>query len=159
DGGLVDLLVFVDVVGGAVAGHLAHVGAGGGWGAVVVLHDVVLDQGVGGPAVEGDQGGAAGGVEVGGEGDGVVGAGVPADAGDEVADAAPGGGVAGGGVQGDAGGALAGGPHLVVVAAVGAGLARTEGRRGVGGAGGAGQDRHGRGQHGGHRGGAGTADQ
>lgn len=53
DGGLVDPLGAVDVVGGAVRDHGAE--AGGAGGRVVgaeVLDDVVLDQGVGGPAVD-----------------------------------------------------------------------------------------------------------
>lgn len=55
DGRLVDLLVLPDVVDGAVAGDLADLLALSRAGAVAgVLLDVVLDQGVGGPAVEGD---------------------------------------------------------------------------------------------------------
>ncbi len=50
--GLVDLLVLVEVVRGAIAGRGAHEGAQRGATALVVLDDVVLDQRVGGPAVE-----------------------------------------------------------------------------------------------------------
>src|SRR5262249_14435582 len=136
DRGLIDLLVLIDVVRPTVTAHRALEGAGGGRGAVVVLHDVVLDQRVGRPAVQGDQRGAARGTEAAGEADGVAAAGVPADAGDEVADAAPGARIAGAGVQRDAGRALAVGPHLEVVAAVGAGLVRADLRRGTRGTGG-----------------------
>lgn len=56
---LVDLGVLPDVVDRAVASHLAHLGALGGTGAVGgVLLDVVLDQGTGGPAVDGDKDGS-----------------------------------------------------------------------------------------------------
>lgn len=56
DGGLVDLLVRVDVVDGTVAGHTAHPGSQHRAHAVaVVLSDVVLDQRVGGPAVDGGE--------------------------------------------------------------------------------------------------------
>lgn len=56
DGRLVDLLVLPDVVNGAVAGDGAHLLALRAAGAVGgVLLDVVLDQGVGGPAVDGDE--------------------------------------------------------------------------------------------------------
>jgi hypothetical protein len=54
DGGLVDLGVLPDVVDGAVAGDLAHLGALGRARAVgCVLLDVVLDEGVRGPSVDG----------------------------------------------------------------------------------------------------------
>jgi hypothetical protein len=56
DGGLVDLLVLPDVVGGAVAVDGADLLALGGARAVVgVLLDVVLDQGVLRPPVDGDE--------------------------------------------------------------------------------------------------------
>jgi len=59
DGRLVDLGVLPDVVDGAVASHLAHLGALGGTGAVGgVLLDVVLDQGTGSPSVDGDKDGS-----------------------------------------------------------------------------------------------------
>jgi hypothetical protein len=59
DGGLVDLLVLPDVVDGAVARHGADLLALRAAGAVggVLLH-VVLDERVGGPAVDGDEDGA-----------------------------------------------------------------------------------------------------
>lgn len=59
DGRLVDLGVLPDVVDGAIAGDLAHLGALGGTSTVVgVLLDVVLNQGAGGPSVDGDEHGA-----------------------------------------------------------------------------------------------------
>jgi hypothetical protein len=62
DGGLVHLGVLPDVVDGAIAGDLAHLGALSGTSAVGgVLLDVVLDERVGGPAVDGDEDGAGGG--------------------------------------------------------------------------------------------------
>jgi hypothetical protein len=60
DRGLVHLLVLPDVVGRAVAGDRAHLLALCGARTVArVLLDVVLDQRVGGPAVDGDQDGSA----------------------------------------------------------------------------------------------------
>src|SRR6185437_12371358 len=124
--GLVDLLVLIEVVRGAIAGRGAHEGAQRGTAALVVLNDVVLDQRVGGPAVERRQRGAAAGAHAAAEADRLVAARVPADAGDEVADAAPGGGVlVAGGADGNAGRALAVVPHLPVHAVGGAGLGRT----------------------------------
>lgn len=55
DGRLVDTLSSVDVVGAAVRCHLTQLGGTSGW--VVgskVLDDVVLDEGVLGPAVDGE---------------------------------------------------------------------------------------------------------
>src|SRR6185312_11359844 len=78
----------VDVVGAAVAGDGALVGAGGPVAAPVV-GDVVLDQRIGGPAVQG-QVAVAGGVEAAGVGHRLTSAGAPALAGDEVPGVAPG---------------------------------------------------------------------
>src|SRR6185437_6256470 len=89
DAGLVDLLVLVDVVRAAVTGHLPHVRAGRVRRAAVVLLHVVLDQRIGRPPIQRDQCGSAGGAKASVETDRVVAAGVPADAGDEVTDAAP----------------------------------------------------------------------
>jgi hypothetical protein len=62
DGGLVHLGVLPDVVDGAVAGDLAHLGALSRASPVGrVLLDVVLDERVGGPAVDGDEDRAGGG--------------------------------------------------------------------------------------------------
>src|SRR6202034_1963881 len=113
DGGLVDLLVLVDVVRSAVAGDLAHVRACRVRRAGVVLLDVVLDERVGRPAVERYQRGARG-AETTGEAHRGVAAGVEANAGDEVAHVAPRGGVAVARVQRDAGRPGARGVHLVV---------------------------------------------
>lgn len=56
DGRLVNLGVLPDVVDGAVASDLAHLGALGGTGTVGgVLLDVVLDQWTSSPAVDGDE--------------------------------------------------------------------------------------------------------
>src|SRR6185437_6978784 len=85
--GLVDLLVLVDVVRGAIAGHGAHEGAERRAAALVVLDDVVLDQRVGRPAVQRRQRGAGGGIEATAEVHRLIAARLPADAGDEVADA------------------------------------------------------------------------
>jgi hypothetical protein len=63
DRGLVDLGVLPDVVDGAVAGDLAHLGALSRAGAVGgVLLDVVLNEGVGGPSVDGDENRASSGL-------------------------------------------------------------------------------------------------
>jgi len=88
NGGLVDLLVLPDVVDGAVASDSADLLALGRTGAVVgVLLDVVLDQGVGGPAIDGDEDGTSlgggGALEV----DLPVGSGPPSLADDEVTSA------------------------------------------------------------------------
>ena len=58
NGGLVDLLVLPDGVGAIIGRHGAHVGAADG-DADVLLHDVVLDQRVGGPAVNAETAEAA----------------------------------------------------------------------------------------------------
>jgi hypothetical protein len=85
DGRLVDLGVLPDVVRRAVAGHGADLLALGRAGAVGgVLLDVVLDERVGGPAVDGDEDGAGGGGGGALEVDLAVRAGLPALADDEV---------------------------------------------------------------------------
>jgi hypothetical protein len=90
DGGLVDLLVLDDGVRAAVAGHGAHDLTGAVRRATPVFDHVVLDQRVGRPAVERDQGGAAAVLEAAGVLDRAAGAArVPADTGDEVADVVP----------------------------------------------------------------------
>lgn len=73
DGGLVDALGLRDLVGGAVGGYGAlDGGLRGGVVGAEVLDDVVFDQGVAGPAVDGEVGVTAG----------VVGTGVGDGAGD-----------------------------------------------------------------------------
>ena len=85
DAGLVDLLVLPDVVDAAVAGDAADLLALCATGTVAgVLLDVVLDEGVGGPAVDGDEDGASAGLGLALELDVAVGAGAPALADDEV---------------------------------------------------------------------------
>jgi hypothetical protein len=85
DGGLVDLGVLPDVVRRAVAGHGADLLALGGSRAVGgVLLDVVLDERVGGPAVDGDEDGAGVGGGGAAEVDLAVRASLPALADDEV---------------------------------------------------------------------------
>lgn len=70
DGRLVDLLVLPDVVRGAVANHGADLGALGRARAVVgVLLDVVLDQGVRRPPIDGHEDGSSGGAGGAAEGD------------------------------------------------------------------------------------------
>ena len=86
DAGLVDLLVLPDVVHAAIAGHLADLLALSATGAVAgVLLDVVLDEGVGGPAVDGDENGARVGLSRALEADVAGGTGPPALTDDEVA--------------------------------------------------------------------------
>lgn len=66
DGGLVDSLRAVNVVDAAVRRHLAQLGGAGGW--VVgskVLNNVVLDQRVLGPTVDGEVAVAVGAVAAG----------------------------------------------------------------------------------------------
>ena len=73
NGRLVDLGVLPDVVDGAVAGDRTHLCALGRAGAVAgVLLDVVLDEGVGAPAVDGDEDGAGLGLSGALEADGPV---------------------------------------------------------------------------------------
>lgn len=69
DRGLVDLLVLPNLVGGAVGSQGADLLALGGAVAVAVFLDVVFDERVGGPAVDGDEDGARGGGCGAGEGD------------------------------------------------------------------------------------------
>src|SRR5690606_9130941 len=111
DGGGVVAGRLVDVVGAAVAGDRALVGAGGPVGAPVV-DDVVLDERVPGPAVQ-RQVRVAGRVEAARVRHGPASAGVPALAGHEVAGVAPRGAVvaAGAEVHGDR--ALGVGPERV----------------------------------------------
>lgn len=55
DGGLVDLLVLIDIVGGTVTGNSTLVGhAGARIVGTVVLQDVVLDERASSPAVNGE---------------------------------------------------------------------------------------------------------
>jgi hypothetical protein len=62
DGWLVGLSVLPDVVAGAIASHTTHLGALSRTSAVAgVLLDVVLDQRVLGPTVDGDEHGSSGG--------------------------------------------------------------------------------------------------
>lgn len=57
DGGLVHLLVFIDVVDRSITGDLSLVGhAATRVVAAVVFQDVVLDQGIGGPTINGEIG-------------------------------------------------------------------------------------------------------
>lgn len=89
DGRLVVAGSLVDVVGGAVGGDGAEtLGARRRVVGAKVLDDVVLDKRVAGPAVDG-QVAVAGGVELTRVGDGASRTGVPALAGDEVADVLP----------------------------------------------------------------------
>ena len=69
DGRLVDLLVLVDGVRGAVAGEGALYGPLAGRAAAVAVLDVVLDERAGAPAVERREDGAGGGGGRAGEGD------------------------------------------------------------------------------------------
>jgi hypothetical protein len=95
DGRLVDLGVLPDVVGGAVAGDGADLGALSGSSTVGgVLLDVVLDKRVLGPAVDGDEDGTGLGLGGAGEVDLAGGASLPALADDEVTSVGEGDGVA-----------------------------------------------------------------
>ena len=121
----------VDVVGAAVAGDGALVGAGRPVGAPVV-DDVVLDERVRRPAVQ-RQVGVAGRAEGAGVGHAAAGAGAPALAGDEVAGVLPRRAVVAAGAEVHRDGAGGVGPERVEVAVVGALRVRGDGGLGVGG--------------------------
>src|SRR5690606_29747106 len=125
DGGGVVPRRLVDVVGATVRSDRAHVRTRGPVGAPV-LHDVVLDERVPRPSVEG-QVGVTGRVEAARVGHGPAPTGVPAFTGDEVPGVPPAGAVIAAGPQGHGDRAGSVGPERIEVPAVVTGLVAVDG--------------------------------